>query len=209
MPFTLFSPTFDFRRLFEQHFAIHQEAVGLLQGICARLADAPGLCQRLQAAADRGTVVAREVDRQLSLTLIKPLDRQDILALNRAFEDALKSVRAAAVRLSYYHPAETTKAVRDLSGLLVEITAAIGALLPFLGTEGSGEEQTQALQRLRQEADAFLLVAVGELYDTPPQTLGDTVERMKWSQLYDRLEDALDRTGQIAEVVRSIILKNV
>lgn len=209
MNFSLFSPSFEFEALFLRQFGILQDSVGLLQTVFADLARAESHCRRIQELAGEGAAVTRDIDRQLSLTLIKPIDRQDIYELNRAFEAALKAVKAVAVRSKLYGLKESRNAARDLSGTLCEITGEIGKLLALLNTKDTGEEPREALKRLCNEGDMFLLVALGELYESAPARPVDILEIIKWAQIYDRLEHALDRTALISQVIEGIVLKNV
>lgn len=207
--FSLFSPAFEFRALFARHCAIFGEAVTLLQSVCADYAEASAKCQRIQALAVEGNANTHEIDRQLSLTLIKPLDRQGICDLNRAFEEALKAVKAVAVRIRLYGLKEPRSAAKDLASILREIADEIERLLSQLETKGTGEESRANIRRLRHEADMLLLVAMGELYEAGPIDPAQLLDLIKWAQLFDRIEEAIDRAGTIAEVVENILLRNV
>jgi hypothetical protein len=65
-------------------------------------------------------------------------------------------------------------------------------------------DHTRALKALEEEGDAIYAEAVGELFAGHP----DPLEVIKWMELYDKLEDAIDQCDNVSNVLESIALKN-
>ena len=65
-------------------------------------------------------------------------------------------------------------------------------------------ENSRAIKRLEEEGDAIYQGAVGELFSGKP----DALEVMKWKELYDTLERALDECQGVGNVLESISIKN-
>jgi hypothetical protein len=63
---------------------------------------------------------------------------------------------------------------------------------------------TTALKALEEEGDAIYAQAVGALFAGTP----DPLEVLKWKELYDKLEDAIDLCDDVSNVLESIALKN-
>ena len=60
------------------------------------------------------------------------------------------------------------------------------------------------IKELEEEGDALYHAAVGELFDGTP----DALDVIKWKELYDKLEEALDECEDVSNVLESIALKN-
>jgi uncharacterized protein len=65
-------------------------------------------------------------------------------------------------------------------------------------------EVTHDLKMLEEEGDAVYHEAMGDLFGEG----GDTLEVVKWKDLYDKIEDALDQCEDVGNVLQSIALKN-
>ena len=55
----------------------------------------------------------------------------------------------------------------------------------------------------------FLLVGLGAVYESAGDSVDHLLEAMKWSQIYDRLEDAVSCLEHTANVIERMILKKV
>ena len=63
---------------------------------------------------------------------------------------------------------------------------------------------SEKLKALEEEGDAVYHQAMGALFAEG----GDTLEVIKWKDLYDKIEDALDRCEDVGNVLQSIAIKN-
>jgi uncharacterized protein Yka (UPF0111/DUF47 family) len=101
----------------------------------------------------------------------------------------------------------TTKgAAQKLTGVLVraagELHTAVGAMRkkPKIVTE-----RARAVKLLEEEADAIYHEAVGALFR---EEKPDPIELMKWKELYDTLERAIDMCQGVANTLESIAIKH-
>ena len=60
------------------------------------------------------------------------------------------------------------------------------------------------LKLLEEEGDALYHEAVEQLFST----VTDAIEVMKWKELYDKIEDAIDQCEDVGNTLQSIALKN-
>jgi len=63
----------------------------------------------------------------------------------------------------------------------------------------------QRIKQLEEEGDAVYHNAVGELFDGPG---ADPMTVIKWKELYDKLEEAMDECEDVSNTLESIALKN-
>ena len=68
-----------------------------------------------------------------------------------------------------------------------------------------------AAGELVMTAEMLLTIALGEIYDyrlIKPEVMLDVVDMIKWTQIYDRIEQAINRTESLANIIEGIVLKN-
>lgn len=72
------------------------------------------------------------------------------------------------------------------------------------------EERFHKVENLKHECETLVMVGIGELYDG-----GDTrrdydaiLEIVKWKHIFDRIEDAVNRTESLADILEGVMLKN-
>jgi uncharacterized protein Yka (UPF0111/DUF47 family) len=207
MSFGLFGREFAFYFV-RQHAALKQ-AVALLHEVLTDLEGNRERCAGIQALASEASGTAHEITRQLALTLMRPLERQDVYQLNLALKGAIDAVKAVAARVGLYGFAELRPAAGELTGSLVEMVLLTEGMIGQLRSASSAGELRDRLTGVRAEADAFLLVALGECYETTLDAPQDLLELIKWAHIFDRLEHAIDRADHVADVIESILLKRV
>jgi len=151
----------------------------------------------------------REIARELSLTQIRPLDREDVHELNMALAGSFGAIKGISTRIGLYEFRQIPGAARELAANLSEMSERLQSMVEILNRGLRVEEQSREIEAIRAESDHFLVVGLGELYESQAAGVAELLETIKWSQLYDRLEDATERTQQVANVLESIVQKNL
>lgn len=209
MSFGLFGAEFAFFELFERHLRALSEAVQELHQLLAQFTDMRTRCARIRELERQSSSTAREITRELALTQIRPLERHDIHLLNLAMTEAIGAVQAVATRIGLYGFDQIRPVAIDLSTSLLEMVDLVEGMLRQFRTKASVNELRERMATVKAEADAFVLVALGEAYEVPLDRPADALEVIKWAQVFDRFEEALDRVGRIADVIDGILLKRV
>jgi uncharacterized protein Yka (UPF0111/DUF47 family) len=121
-------------------------------------------------------------------------------------DDILDLAEAVSDRISVYEMASPTDEARQLARVLVfsveEVSKAVRGLRNMKNAE-SILSQCVEINRLENEADTLLRVAVGKLFKTER----DPLMVMKWKELYEGLEEATDRCEDVANLVEGIVLE--
>ena len=206
---SLFSAAFPFSELFRRQGGRFAESAAVLDSIFGDFKDVGARCARIHALAAEADAEAREIARQLSLILILPGDRGDIHELNLAFEACLNSVKAAAARIGLYGFTGTRASARELTKDLAGMADEILKMLEIMSRGTGAREAARGAVKIRREAENFLLVGLGELYEQPDIKAAAVLEIVKWSQIYDRLEEALNRAERAAQIIEGITLKQL
>jgi uncharacterized protein Yka (UPF0111/DUF47 family) len=103
-----------------------------------------------------------------------------------------------------FHINESRPPARKLSETIARAADCIEAGVAAIKKPAIVSEKSREIKRLEEEGDAIYQDAVGELFSGKP----DALEVMKWKEVYDTLERALDQCQGVGHVLESISLKN-
>lgn len=154
-----------------------------------------------------GDEIAHGILEKLNTTFITPMDREDIHALTAALDDILDLINAAAQRLHLYRVSAVTPEAVALANIIVRAADEIVYLIKDLDkmkNPRSMKERWIEVNRLENEGDAVSRAAIAGLFDC--QT--DPIEVIKWKELYEHLETAIDKCEDAANIVEAVCLKN-
>ena len=154
-----------------------------------------------------GDVVTHETIEMLNRTFITPLDREDIHNLITALDDVLDYIEACAERLYLFKIVQTNEEAMMLVGILVktvkEVEQAVSRLRRLKGADSIMKHCIE-INRLENEGDYVGRAAVAKLFEPG----SDPLEVIKWKEIYETLENAIDRCEDVANVLEGIVLKN-
>ena len=208
MGFSFFPKEIQFFDLFTEQYAKLFEAVTVLNSIFQEFVDVEDKCKSINLIEETGNAVARSIAKQLSMTFITPIDREDIHDINIAQEDLLNLIKAISTRIGLYDftvvKFPSKRLVKNLS-LMVE---GVGRMQVRLRERKNVEENAKKIKALKYECEMVLLVALGEVYDLKLEGFGTVMEIVKWTHIYDRIEQAVNQAERLADIIEGVVLKN-
>ena len=209
MRLSLFGPEFRFYKLFAAQSNHLVAAVGLLREAIVRfpLITEPGA--KIHELGDLMEDISREIIRELSMTSLRAMDREDVHELNHSFILSSNAVRGLVSRLGLYGLRTVAPSVHEMAEDLVEMVGQVPKILEVVNRGQRIGDLSAAISAVRKEFDHFLLVGLGELYESEPSMSAEVMEIVKWSQIYDRFEEAMDAIHRITIILDSIVLKGL
>jgi uncharacterized protein len=208
MGFSFFPKEVQFFDLFQEQFEKLNEAVIALSSIFQEFEDVENKCKAINLVEETGNGVARRISQQLSTTFITPIDREDIHNINVAQEDLLNLIKAISTRIGLYDfhiikfPAK--KLVKNLAIMVEEV----GRMMDRLRQRKVVEENAKKIKSLKYECEMLLLVALGEVYDIKLTGFDAVMDIVKWTHIYDRIEQAVNQADRLADIIEGVVLKN-
>lgn len=151
--------------------------------------------------------ITHDLATETHATFVTPLDKEDIAAIASGLDDIADYADAAAVRFVLYKIPESTPASRQLSELLVQSVEVLASAVALLRSTRERERIIQAcrqLHRLENETDSVYRQAMGDLFNTPGI---DPIFVLKWKEIYERMEMAVDKCEDVSNVIEAIQLK--
>jgi len=162
---------------------------------------------RIRQLEHDGDEIAHRTFDHLDQTFITPFDREDIETLILLMDDVIDEIDAAAKRLTLYRiPAPTAALLKQTEVLLkaCRLTGqAVGRLRNLKRPNGLHDILVE-IHHLENVGDDNNHAALAELFDQG----GDPLLVMKWKEIYELTERAIDKCEDIANAIRGIQLKN-
>jgi uncharacterized protein len=148
--------------------------------------------------------VTREIYELTNRTFVTPFDQGDILTLASSLDDIVDLAEEIADKLVLYRVEEVTPAARAMGEVLADAGLALGRALEDLEGFSDLDRHREEVHRQENEGDRLYRDALAELFsDALP-----AVELVKWKDIYDLLEQSLDRCEQVVNLLSAISIKN-
>ena len=144
---------------------------------------------------------------ELSKTFVTPLEREDIEALSFALYRIPKQVEKIVERLSIYPGRVPNAAFERQAELMLQAVDAVSFMVRQLRGGTTIEKIREANDRLQfaeGEADKVMLMLLKDLYHGPY----DAKELVILQELYEMVEQAVDRCRNAGNIVVQIVLKH-
>ncbi len=148
--------------------------------------------------------ITHEIMMRIDRSFVTPLDREDIHMLATRLDNVVDLMDGTARRAQMFHLADRREPAKDLTKVLVEATKAIALAVKSIKDSQKVQLVGRDVKRLEEEGDAVYSAAVGALFEGTPNAL----DVIKWKELYDNLEHAIDECEDVLNVLESISLKN-
>ena len=162
------------------------------------------LVGEIKAVEHEADNLTHDVIARLNKSFITPMDREDIYELATQLDNVIDLVDGTARRVVMFRITDSRESARRLSQVLVRAARALEQATCNIKDMKTVIGRGREVKLLEEEGDAIYHEAVGELFSGGH----DAIEVMKWKEVYDTLERALDKCEDVANVLEGIALKN-
>jgi predicted phosphate transport protein (TIGR00153 family) len=164
--------------------------------------------RRLEELEHKGDELTHQIFRELGATFITPFDREDIHTLTSALDDILDYINGAATRIQLYKIKKVTVDQETLASMVAEAVDQLHKAIPLLRNLKNVQGIRECLVRvnsIENDADDLFERAIAALFDD----CDDPIKLIKLKEVFVSLETATDRCEDAANVIESIIVKNL
>jgi predicted phosphate transport protein (TIGR00153 family) len=157
--------------------------------------------KQLEHEADNLT---HDIIDRIDRTFVTPFDREDIHQLASELDEVIDYIDGTARRAQIFRVQRIRPPAIVLAEVLSRAAGAVEEGVRDMKNAKHVYAVSEKLKVLEEEGDAVYHDAMGKLFAEG----GDALEVIKWKDLYDKLEDALDQCEDVGNVLQSIALKN-
>lgn len=195
-----------------EFFGLYNQAAGNVVAIAERLVElldrfpdgADDLERKVKDLEHEGDRLTYELVDLLNRTFVTPFDRDDMYRLAGALDDVCDHIDEAASRVVGYgveeirlQAKEQAQTIRRSAGKLAD---AVAVLEGFQDSRAHLAE----LRDLEHVADRILQDSISTLF----MARADPLEVIRWKDIHESLEEAVDACAYAAHVLEAIVVKN-
>lgn len=164
------------------------------------------LRREIEEVEHDGDITTHEIADRLNHTFVTPFDHEDIRALSGRLDDILDYILATADRMYLYKAGEPAPEMANLTSVLADATKAVERAVGGLRDVTKSRrilDYCIEIHRLENVADEQSRQALAKLFRG-----SDALHALKWKEIYDHVETAVDKCEDVAVIVESIVVKH-
>ena len=163
--------------------------------------------KKIHDLENEGDKNLHELKNYLLKDFLPPIDREDILEISYKIDDLIDRIDEIAIDINIYNVTEIMENMKETVELLEKVTSEVyNLVVEFKNIKKMKEikEKVIEVNNLEEQADRLYENSIRELYKNER----DLIQIVKWSNIYETLEDCFDACEEIADCIEDVILKN-
>jgi predicted phosphate transport protein (TIGR00153 family) len=194
----------EFFDLFNEAADNIARAADLLDQMIAAWPDRKELARDIVICEQEGDRITHDIIHRLNQTFVTPIDREDILALASALDDIVDFTEEVSDYLGLYRIEAPMEQSQRLAHILVQATRQITEAMPRMRGFQDISHYTVEINRLENDGDRVTREAMASLFEGGI----DPMVVIRWKDIYERLEEAIDACERVANLLEGIVIKN-
>lgn len=196
---------------FQEQTKITLEGANVLENFLSNLDNSIVYVQAIQKLEHESDNIVHTILEELNNSFVTPIDRDDIYLMTKKLYDVIDTVESVLHRFVMFNIKNSTDEAKIFIGFLI---SAIKEIIPlFENLENLAKVSAQKIinqkiieiNRIENEADLFYRQTVGALFRTSDI---DTLEIIKWKDIYQKFEDSIDSCENLANIIRGVVMKH-
>jgi uncharacterized protein Yka (UPF0111/DUF47 family) len=161
------------------------------------------LAAKVKAEEHAADALTYDIMQRIDRSFVTPLDREDIHLLASRLDNVVDLIDGTARRAQMFQITDRRELALGLIDVLVECAEVIAVGVKDIRTPAAVHKSARKVKELEERADALYAKAIAALFSGTP----DPLTVIKWKEIYDNLEHAVDECEDVANVLESISLK--
>ncbi|TWH46922.1 DUF47 domain-containing protein [Sporomusa sp. KB1] len=184
-----------------------RDAADVLQVALNQEGDLPELMIQIDELEKRADVNTAKIIGLLHKTFITPLDREDIYAIAHKLDDVIDCIQGVIERMELYNAGTASEGARELGALIVKASKQIDKSFSYLPEikkqREKVEERCAKIIEYEILGDKLYRQEMAKLF----REVTDPIEIIKWKEILLQLEETLDISEDIANLLKGVIVK--
>jgi predicted phosphate transport protein (TIGR00153 family) len=194
----------EFFDLFEEAGGNILRAASLLEEMLRDFPERNELARDILICEQDGDRITHDIIQRLNQTFVTPIDREDIYELASALDDVVDYTEEVADYLGLYKIEAPMEQAQELAKVLHQAARQIADAMPRLRGFKDLSHFTVEINRLENDGDRITREAIASLFDNGI----DPMVVIRWKDIFERLEEAIDATEHVANILEGVVIKN-
>jgi predicted phosphate transport protein (TIGR00153 family) len=195
----------EFFRHFSEMAANLEKAAEILVELMDHFDEARSRARQILEHEHVGDKIVHDIVYRLNKTFVTPLEREDIYDLASTMDEILDNIEATADMMLLYKVSGVDPRAREMAVVISKATSVLRKCVDDLERRPKNlSDYWIEVNRLENDGDRLYRDAVAELFD------GDMkcTDIIKWKDIYETIERAIDECEHVANTLESVVLKN-
>src|SRR6185503_12377777 len=160
--------------------------------------------QRIKGLEHACDELTHTIATKLNKSFITPFDHEDIYLMSSALDDIVDLIDDAARAIIDFDVHEIKSYAREFAGVIEKMAEQLREIVSILKKPKNITQRLVEIHRLENEGDDIYHAAIAELFHEEH----DPLTVLKWKEVYEKLEAAVDRCENVANIIESVIIKH-
>lgn len=157
---------------------------------------------------DKGDELVRVLIGELNESFITPIDREDIYEIVKEMDNVLDSMNSIVHRFIMFDISKSTEELKTICDLLLDATNGLCDIMVELKTKGCKSKdilnKIMNVSAIESKADKVFRKTVAVLFKSET----NPIEVIKWKEIYQLVEDTIDKCEKIVNIIEGVVIKN-
>jgi predicted phosphate transport protein (TIGR00153 family) len=193
--------------VFEDASEIAYQSAVILQDLVLHFEDPDAKIKALEEKEREGDLQVHAMMDRLNKSFITPIDREDLFAISKDLDNITDAIESTAHLFTMFDVQTVRPDAKAFVKLIVEATREVHAVTKEMKHfKKSKDLKTRVIEvnRLENEGDRLHRRAVHALFTQEK----DPLEVLKWKEVYESLEEALDACEHVANIILGVVVKH-
>jgi predicted phosphate transport protein (TIGR00153 family) len=162
---------------------------------------------KLKELENEADVITHKTYEKMHKTFLTPIDREDIYHLVNKMDSILDMIEASAARMSLYRVKIPAKEIIEQAKILNKSIKKVKYIVHAMRNMKNAKmiiDSCVEINTLENEGDIIMRMTMTRLFEQEK----DPIELIKWKEIFERIEEAIDVCEDVANIVEGIVLKH-
>jgi uncharacterized protein len=195
------------REFFDLFTQASSNARDIARALVELLAEWPDNREKLRDIRElehEGDRLTHAVINLLNRTFVTPFDRDDMYRLASVIDDVCDHIDEAADNIDAYEVRDVPDKARQQAEVIYRAASRLHEAVELLEGFKDSKRQLVALRELEDEGDHLSREAIADLF----RSGADPLTIIRWKDIHEQLEEAVDACENAADVLEAILVKN-
>ena len=162
---------------------------------------------KLKELEHEADAITHKTYEKMHKTFLTPIDREDIYDLVNKMDSILDMIEASAARMSLYKVKIPAKEIIEQAKILNKSIKKVKHIVHAMRNMKNAKmiiDSCVEINTLENEGDIIMRMTMTRLFEQEK----DPIELIKWKEIFERIEEAIDVCEDVANIVEGIVLKH-
>ncbi|HHW61163.1 MAG TPA: DUF47 family protein [Syntrophomonadaceae bacterium] len=197
----------DLFQLFSDSAGMVVQAGDIVKELVDDYQDLEGRLEQLTEMEHEADLIIQALIRKLHSSFILPFDREDAFQLANRLANTLDYITGIVDRMILYQPGPPNQRVREMVDVLYEALLLQEQAFNYLDKVDHNKKKIfdccNKIRILERKQDNLYRSGLVDLFENEK----DPIEIIKWREIYEHIEMAVDHVQEVADVIRNICVK--